>query len=736
MSRLLEALNDRQRAAVINTEGPLLVIAGAGSGKTRVLTHRLSYIISEGLARPWEVLAVTFTNKAAGEMKERISSLLGLDVSRMWVSTFHSFCARFLRMEAEHLGYPSNFTIHDDSDSKSLVSRCLKELGISGTQFTPASVLRKISSAKNLLYDAEKFASEAEGFYDERTAQVFTLYEQKLRASAAFDFDDLLSMAVKLLDEHDTVRNAWQNRFRYLLVDEYQDTNHAQYNLLKKLVNESNNICVVGDEDQSIYGWRGADISNILGFEEDFPGAEIVKLEQNYRSTQTILSAASAVIKNNSARKDKTLWTEIDGGEKITIALNETQSEEADWVIDRVLGQTDNYSLSDMVILYRTNAQSRSFEESLRRRNTPYQIIGGLSFYQRKEIKDLIAYMKLVSNPCDEASFVRIINFPKRALGDTSLAKLTEQAKRSGISLLQAASEAAGCETLGPRARKGFALFAELIAELKKQADTLPVDEFIQAVIDETALGDALVAEDPVSGEARLENMQEFISAAAEFFTSNPEPTLDNFLAEITLYAGTDSYQESDEKLTMMTLHNAKGLEFDAVFVTGMEDGLFPLARTFDDPNELEEERRLLYVGATRARKQLTLTMAHQRRRYNGNESPPSRFLKEIPPELVDKIDRRAYKWDFGPTRTTGPRRSAGKPIPDKKPAAIEGVYYEYEDDQGVRPGQTVLHPKFGHGRVIAVDGMGEDMRVDVDFASYGPKKLVAKYARLTVISK
>ncbi len=733
MNRLLDNLNDRQTEAVTTADGPVLVVAGAGSGKTRVLTHRLAYIISEQKAKPWEVLAMTFTNKAAGEMKERISQLLGFDISRMWVSTFHSFCARFLRQEAENLNYPTNFTILDSDDSKSLIKRGMKELGLNGqSQFTANSVQRKISSAKNKLFTAETYSDEAEGYYDQKVAQVFLNYEAKLRASAAFDFDDLIAMTVRLLQDNETVRMRWQNRFRYLMVDEYQDTNHAQYLLLKFLVGQEKNICVVGDEDQSIYGWRGADIANILSFEKDFPGAKVVKLEQNYRSTQLILKAASAVIKNNSERKDKTLWSEIEGGEDIIIALHEAQGDEADWVIKRALSLKDKFRLQDMVVLYRTNAQSRTFEESLRRENIPYQIVGGMSFYQRKEIKDIVAYLKLVSNNADEAAFVRIVNFPKRALGATSLEKLTLHARTARISLLEAASHATSIGELGPRARNGFKNFADMILAFKDTSNDLPIDHFIQKIVDDTGLQDALVEEDPVAGEARQENIDEFIAAAADFFHTNPEPTLDNFLAEITLYTDLDNYQETDDKLTLMTLHNAKGLEYEAVFITGLEEGLFPLSRSFDDPAALEEERRLFYVGATRAKKELMLTGVRLRYRFGGDESMPSRFLKEIPEKLVNRIDRRSYRYEFGPTQTQ-PSRPV-KPRTQYKP---DGVHYEYEDNEsGIKRGSIVNHPKFGHGRVLAVSGRGEDMRIDIDFSSVGPKKLIAKYARLSVVSQ
>lgn len=730
MSRLLDKLNDRQKEAVTQTEGPLLVIAGAGSGKTRVLTHRLAHIIDQQKAKPWEILAVTFTNKAAGEMKERIGSLVGFDVSRMWVSTFHSFSARFLRMEADKIGYPTNFTIVDADDSKSLVKRAMNELGLnSGSQFTPDSILRKISSAKNKLYDATQYASEADGYYDQQVAKVFNMYEKKLIASHAFDFDDLIGASVKLLVDNEEIRLKWQNRFRYLLVDEYQDTNRAQYLLLKNLVGGEKNICVVGDEDQSIYGWRGADISNILNFENDYPGAQVVKLEQNYRSTQTILQAASATIKNNRSRKDKTLWSDIEGGDKITISLQESQTDEADWVIRRAVMMRERFPLKEMVVLYRTNAQSRAFEEILRRENMPYQIVGGISFYQRKEIKDIIAYLKLISNPSDEASFVRTVNYPKRALGQASLARLSTYASENSMTLLTACENCDAITTLGARARNGFKAFAALINGLREEAGKQPIDNFIRHLLDETSLHDALRDDDPIAGEARLENIDEFIAAAADFFHRHEEPTLDNFLAEITLYTNLDNYQESDDKLTLMTLHNAKGLEYDVVFITGLEEGLFPMARAFDNPEQLEEERRLLYVGITRARRVLKLTGARFRFRFGGEESIPSRFLKEIPKELTETIDNRSYRYEFGQTRKSQ-SSSFSKPAP--KP---EGMHYEYEEEEGVRRGDIVHHPKFGQGRIINVSGGGEGMRLDVDFASVGPKKLIAKYANLTVIS-
>ncbi len=734
MSRLLDKLNDRQKEAVTQIDGPLLVVAGAGSGKTRVLTHRLAHIIDQQKAKPWEILAVTFTNKAAGEMKERIGELVGFDVSRMWVSTFHRFAARFLRMESDAIGYPSNFTIADTDDSKSLIKRAMNELGLnSGSQFTPDSVMRKISSAKNKLYDATQYAAEADGYYDQQVAKVFNMYEKKLIASHAFDFDDLIGASVKLLSANDDIRQKWQSRFRYLLVDEYQDTNRAQYLLLRNLVGPEKNICVVGDEDQSIYGWRGADISNILNFEKDYSGGKVVMLEQNYRSTQTILQAASATIKNNLSRKDKTLWSDIEGGDKIKISLQESQTDEADWVVRRATVLRERFPLKEMVVLYRTNAQSRAFEEILRRANMPYQIVGGISFYQRKEIKDIVAYLKLISNPSDEASFVRTVNYPKRALGQASLARLSTYAAENNMSLLSACENCDAIVTLGARPRIGFKAFAQLINKLRDEADKQPIDNFIRHLLEETGLHDALRDDDPLAGEARLENIDEFIAAAADFFHRHEEPTLDNFLAEITLYTNLDNYQDTDDRLTLMTLHNAKGLEYDVVFITGLEEGLFPMARAFDNPSELEEERRLLYVGITRARKVLKLTAARFRFRFGGEESVPSRFIKEIPDELTEKIDNRSYRYEFGKTSKSQTSMFSKATHAAPKP---EGMHYEYEDEEGIRRGNIVHHPKFGQGRIINVSGSGESMRLDVDFASVGPKKLIAKYANLTVISQ
>jgi DNA helicase-2/ATP-dependent DNA helicase PcrA len=723
---MLQQLNPVQYEAVTTTEGPLLVIAGAGSGKTRVLTCRVAYILSERLAQPHNILAVTFTNKAANEMKERINSLLHTEIFQLTVATFHSFCARLLRSEASTIGYPSNFTIFDEDDAISLIKNCMDELNLSRNQFPPPAQRRKISAAKNNLLDAARFAEKASGYFETRTAEIYSLYEKRLRECGAFDFDDLIFQTVKLLIDNDDIRKKYQNRFKYILVDEYQDTNHSQYRLLKQLVGEHRNICVVGDEDQSIYGWRGADISNILNFEKDFPGARVIKLEQNYRSTQIILEAASAVIANNISRKGKTLWTEIKSGDKLQLYLTDNASEEAATIIESITENLKRYPLKEMVILYRTNAQSRTFEEALRRRNMPYQIVGGVSFYQRKEIKDVMAYLKLIANPKDDISFRRIVNYPKRGIGQTTLDKLAHASRRAGKSMYQICLEIDNYEELGGRPAKLIKKFTALIEPYLTRKESLDIAELTEQLIDELKLLELLIAEDPLVGKNRAENVEEFIVAANEFASQYEEPTLDNFLAEISLYTDLDQYSEVDDKLALMTLHSAKGLEFDLVCMVGLEDGLFPLARTFDNPMELEEERRLFYVGATRARKNLLLSMASVRNRFGYSESIPSRFLKELPPALVETLDQRTY-------RSNGNSEDSYDSPPSHSKERT-GTYYEYEDEEIISIGRIVQHPTFGRGKIVKVEGSGESMRLEIFFTGVGTKKIMAKYAKLKIV--
>lgn len=733
MSRLLENLNDAQYEAVTTTDGPLLVIAGAGSGKTRVLTRRLAHILYQRLAEPYQMLAVTFTNKAAGEMKERVNELLGGEIPSLNVSTFHSFCARFLRKEAESLGYDTNYTIFDTSDSVTLIKNCIKELGLSNSQFTPKSQLRKISDAKNKLLSPEAFANQASGYFESATSDIYSLYQRRLKDCDAMDFDDLLFNTVLLLKSNKEIGDRYRNRFKYLMVDEYQDTNHVQYLLLRELVGEHNNICVVGDEDQSIYGWRGADIRNILEFEKDYKGAKIIKLEQNYRSTKVILKAASAVIDNNEARKGKTLWTDQEGGDKLNLFLVDSADEEASVIVGQIDRHRADYSLKEMSILYRTNAQSRAFEEKLRRENIPYQIIGGVAFYQRKEIKDLMAYLKLIVNIKDDVSFGRVINYPKRGIGIKSVDDIMSLARRDGKSAFEVVSSLDGYPELGSRAKR-IKPFAELIEKYRQKKETQPIDLMTEDLIEDLELIEELRSEDKVIGQTKIENVEAFTEGMAEYARNNPEATLETYLAEISLFADIDAYREVDEKVTLMTLHSAKGLEFDLVFMVGLEEGLFPLGRTVTEPMELEEERRLFYVGATRAKKRLYLSSATTRHRFGEVESIPSRFIKEIPKELMETVDKRQYR-KFQRQTTPAPQGSFfSSPQNTTKQPVTSGVHYEYEDSEIMRTGRIVQHPTFGRGRILKTEGFGESLTLEIMFTGVGLKKIMAKYAKLKVV--
>ncbi|MBN2225730.1 MAG: UvrD-helicase domain-containing protein [candidate division Zixibacteria bacterium] len=728
MKHILENLNPVQHEAVTTTEGPLLVVAGAGSGKTRVLTSRVAYILFQRLAAPHNILAVTFTNKAANEMKERIAAILGQSLVSLNVSTFHSFCARLLRKECQAIGFPSNFVIFDEEDAKALLKACLKELDLSPTQFSPMSLKHKISAAKNRMETASDFAQKASGYFETRTAEVYTRYERRLKDCGAFDFDDLIFRSVQLLAEHEDVRQKYRDRFKYILVDEYQDTNHSQYRLLKLLIGAHHNICVVGDEDQSIYGWRGADISNILNFEKDFPGAKVIKLEQNYRSTQIILEAASAVIANNVTRKDKTLWTEIKSGDPLKLFMTDNAPAEATAVVDEITRRLDTCPLKESVILYRTNAQSRAFEEILRRRNMPYQIVGGISFYQRKEIKDLLAYLKLLANPRDDVAFRRIVNYPKRGIGDTSVENLAVYARDHEKSLWDAAGDIEAIDTLGSRPKRLLDEFVKLLTPFREKKDNADIATLTQELVDALRLLEHLIDEDPNVGQGRVENVEEFIAAAREFVKAYSEPTLDNFLTEISLYTDIDKYNEIDDKLTLMTLHAAKGLEFDSVYLVGLEDGLFPLMRAIENPLELEEERRLFYVGATRAKKNLFLSMAAQRNRFGDLDSIPSRFISELPPALVEKVDLRSGNGngrygEYGGFRKKTPTVT----VPDEP-------YYEYEEEEVMRAGRIVQHQTFGRGKIVKLEGSGESLALEIYFTGVGVKKIMAKYAKLKIV--
>jgi DNA helicase-2/ATP-dependent DNA helicase PcrA len=725
MSWLLKGLNEAQSEAVQTTDGPLLIIAGAGSGKTRVLTSRLAYLLFQRLAEPYQVLAVTFTNKAAGEMRARVIGLLGAEIPELQVSTFHSFCSRMLRRDAGAIGYDKNFTIFDDADSQTLMKQCIRELGFSDGQFPPRGQLRKVSEAKNKLISPEAYAAGSSGYFESRTAELYKLYQKRLRECNAMDFDDLLCNAVWLLRDVPEVGDRYRQRFRYLMVDEYQDTNHVQYLLLKHLLGDHDNICVVGDEDQSIYGWRGADIRNILEFEKDFPRARVIKLEQNYRSTSVILNVASSVIRNNQMRKGKTLWTSTDGGEKLTLLLVDSAEEEAAHVVDRIAAAQPATTLKETVILYRTNGQSRSFEEQLRRRSMPYQIIGGVSFYQRKEIKDLMAYLKLLVNPADDVAFGRIVNVPKRGIGEKTVAEIRQMAEQRKVPCLTVAAQADEIPELAGKTKR-LGPFVQFVEKYRRRAEIEPVDIITQDLVTDLGLIAELLADDPVQGQTRVESVEAFIEGTAEFARGHSDAHLADYLIDISLFTDLDTYREIEDKVTLMTIHAAKGLEFDTVFLVGLEEGLFPLQRAATETDELEEERRLFYVGATRARKKIYLSSASTRFRFGEVESIPSRFIREIPPELVDCLDyRRARRLE--PVQTRMPFASSQK-------VATQGVHYEYEEHAVYRAGRIVEHPTFGRGRIVTVDGIGESLRLEILFTGIGTKKIMAKFAKLRVV--
>lgn len=734
MSKLLENLNPAQLEAVTTTEGPLLVIAGAGSGKTRVLTRRLAHIVVERKAEPYQILAVTFTNKAAGEMKERVGQLLGGDVPSLHVSTFHSFCARFLRREAHLIGYDSNYTIFDAKDAQTLVKNCIKELGLSNTQFTPKAQMKKISDCKNKLISAYDFAKTASGYFEDATSQIYSLYERRLKECDAMDFDDLLYNSVLLLKNHEELGAKYRNRFKYLMVDEYQDTNHVQYLLMKYLLDKHNNLCVVGDEDQSIYGWRGADIRNILDFEKDFPGAKIIKLEQNYRSTNLILDAASAVIDNNEARKGKKLWTNQQGGEKLQLLLVDTAAEEALEVVKTILNKQITTSLKDTAVLYRTNAQSRAFEEQLRRQSLPYQIVGGVSFYQRKEIKDIMAYLKLIVNTKDDVAFERTINYPKRGIGAKTVTDIAIIARRETISMYDVIQKIDDYSQFGARAKR-IKPFVDLIEKYRTEKKSMAIDLMTQDLVEDINLIEELRNEDKIIGQTKIENIEAFIEGVAEYVKNNVDAALESYLAEISLFTDLDAYKEIDDKVTLMTLHAAKGLEYDTVFMVGLEEGLFPLGQATMDPMALEEERRLFYVGATRAKRQLYLSSATTRYRFGEVESIPSRFIKEVPAELIEKKDRR-HNRRYG--TNTNSQQHTQQTFFTRKPAMAasqpQGVHYEFEEDEIMKIGRIVQHPTFGRGRIVKVGGMGESLRLEIMFSGIGIKKIMAKYAKLTIV--
>lgn len=730
MNPIFDTLNDRQCEAVKHTEGPLLITAGAGSGKTKVLTCRIAHLLELGVA-PYRILAITFTNKAAKEMKERVTNLVGAQADSIWLSTFHSFCAKLLRFEVDGFhGYTRNFTIYDSSDQLVLVKDCLKKLNLDDKQFTPRSVLGTISSAKNVLMDAKAFAAKASDFYEQKVADVYAMYQEKLRENNAVDFDDLLFLAVRLLQENEEVREKYQSRFQYILVDEYQDTNHAQYALTKILAARWRNICVVGDADQSIYAWRGADIRNIIDFTRDYPDAASIKLEQNYRSTKTILHAANAVIDNNESRPKKTLWTENLTGNKIIHYQAQTEHDEADYIAGVIYNRHEisHEPYGDMAILFRTNAQSRVLEEKLMRYAIPYTMVGGTKFYDRKEIKDVLAYLRLLYNPEDSLSLTRIINVPKRNIGATTMEHVAAYAEAQGISLFEALSSTDEIPVT-KRAKASLENFAAMIFDLLNDIEGKDVLSLIETVIKQTGYGDMLdkEAEHDPQGESRKENVGEFLSVAKDYMDSNPEGNLQDFLENVALVSDVDDFESSDSKVTLMTLHAAKGLEFPVVFLTGLDEGLFPHSRTLMDPAQVEEERRLAYVGITRAERQLYVTNAVTRTMYGRISAyMPSRFLAEIPPQFMEDYHRKSAMPQSRTTAVPGKQRVSilTKPVASSLPKkhAVTDTFTK---------GDKVRHKIWGIGTVLDVIGEGPNMQMKIQFPTKGVRQVVVKYAPL-----
>ena len=776
---IFSGLNPAQQEAVACLEGPLLIMAGAGSGKTRVLTHRIANLLEHGAA-PYSILAITFTNKAAAEMRERVENMIGPMAKDIWLSTFHSFCARFLRREIESTGmYKSNFVIYDSGDSQTVVKKVIRELNLDEKQYNPGGIRNAISNAKNQMLGPMAFEAQASDFYQKKVAEVYKGYQKLLRENNALDFDDLLLVTVSLLSENEEIRSRYQRRFRYILVDEYQDTNTAQYQLTTLLAGGYRNLCVVGDADQSIYGWRGADISNIMNFEQDYPDAKTIMLEQNYRSTKTILAAANAVIENNSHRKKKNLWTDNVQGDKITTYMASDERDEARFITESISKQHDIYKTSygDIAILYRTNAQSRVLEDAFMRVGLPYTMVGGLKFYDRLEIKDITAYLRVLYNPMDSVSLMRIIDVPKRGVGQSTIEKLMVYGVENNLSLFEVIANEELLEQvpgLTARSKNPLKKFAELLFTLMERMDKLAVSDLIQEVMDTTGYLEALKndkAEKKLENESRIENLQEFVGVAKDFEKEEEEePNLENFLSKMALLSDIDNSDLEEERVTLMTLHSAKGLEFPVVFMTGMEEGMFPHSRTLMEPEELEEERRTCYVGITRAQRKLYMTYASIRTIFGRTEAhEPSRFLYEFPEELKEELAFRRKREDgfigFGGNydgwgsiggggigRNMRPNMSTARPTPKGQPmSGLEalnalrsanpslagsvkmGTKSLNRPDMSIqwKVGDKASHSKWGTGTVVKVAGSGEETEIQINFPGIGLKKLMQRYAPL-----
>ena len=724
MQSLLDGLNREQQQAVQHTEGPLLILAGAGSGKTKVLTVRIAYLLAQGV-NPYEILAITFTNKAAKEMKSRVEGLVGDVANRIWLSTFHSFCAKFLRFELDNfLGYNSNFTIYDTSDSQVVIKAALKALNLDDKYYPVGAMISAISDAKNKLMFASDFRKQARDFYQQKVADVYEYYEKELRKNNALDFDDLLLVAVKLLQSNAAVLDKYSKRFRYVMIDEYQDTNHAQYLLAYLLSSHWKNIAVVGDADQSIYAWRGADIQNILDFEKDYPNCKSIKLEQNYRSTKIILDAANAVIDNNEGRPEKNLWTDKTEGAKIQHFTAQSEHEEAAFIGDTIVKKHDIHGVpyGDMAILYRTNAQSRVLEEALIKRALPYTMLGGTKFYDRKEIKDVLAYLRVLYNPFDDLSLLRIINVPKRSIGATTVSKLQDYARENGTSLFMTLTQLHLVDSIKGKTKEKLEEFGILIFTLVAEMDDKSVLDILEAILDRTGYLYQLEESTDPQDQARAENIGELLSVAKDFQDTNPTGTVEDFLEQVALVNDVDSFEQEDSKVTLMTLHAAKGLEFPIVFLGGLEEGLFPHSRTLMNPEEIEEERRLAYVGITRAEQELYISNATTRTVFGRTSSYlPSRFIDEIPAELVDGL--RAKRKVPDDIKQTVPRHMSVTSRPVTKPIIRNEVIADW------KVGDTAIHSKWGNGKVVNVSGEGAGMKLTIEFPTQGVRVVMAKFA-------
>ncbi|WP_251964117.1 ATP-dependent helicase [Salinibacter ruber] len=762
--RILDGLNDKQREAVTTTEGPVMIIAGPGSGKTRALTHRIAYLLAAGKAQPRDILALTFTNKAANEMQERVEALVGDDARGMWVGTFHSSFARLLRMEGDKIGYSEDFSIYDTADSKRLIRQQMKGRNLDTDVVKPRSVQRMISSAKNEMIDPQEYAELARGDQQEIVAEVYPAYERALKQANALDFDDLLLKPIELFEQHEDVLEKYQRRWQYVHIDEYQDTNQAQYVLARKLSGRHKNLCVVGDDAQSIYAFRGADITNILNFDNDYPDATTIRLERNYRSTENIIRLADSIIEENDDQIEKSLWTDNAEGEYVALMEALSEKDEAQKIERRVrdLHLRDGMEYGDFAVLYRTNAQSRAIEEALRKENVPYRVIGGTSFYERKEIKDVLAYLKLLVNPNDTASLQRVINYPTRGIGDKTQERLQRYAQQHSLSLWQAVERVEEIETLGTRAERAVGKFRRLIARYASKAGTgsVPADELARDLIQDAGLLSELRKEHTRENLQRWENVQELISALAEYVESTEDATISTFLQEVALMTDQDEAEEGDDKVTLMTLHAAKGTEFPVVFVAGLEEGLFPLEQATQEKAELEEERRLFYVGVTRAEERLYLSWARSRYRYGEQTSNTrSRFLEEVDSDVVrteaggeleqqtdrfsaeegpsadyDEMDPHYYRQDLSGDGGTSGSSDGLRRIESTDGGGGRRVVYD-EGHGEIVPGAQVEHQKFGRGKVQSLEGEGDKATAVVFFGSdVGNKKLKLKYANLRVI--